>query len=189
MDANPQKWNHEGFQTKKRVQRYSLEEIKNDLKLDWLLEQIAHNLPFDDKVSPTELIVEERFPPPSIPSHYNPSSLLVGKVPAPPAEPPTGSIVYTFESLPLCSCLTECKCFTAQMTLFHPSIQTINCPIKRHPECWALLTSMEEECKVDLFLPKHSLLIKTKDALWKWRYHTIAAASNHVTTDDKHRCL
>jgi len=66
----------------------------------------------------------------------------------------------------------SCNCYVAHITLLQPCIQYMNKPKERHIECWELETT---QTKNPLHIPMvcNSLVVKTRESLWKWRYHFI----------------
>jgi hypothetical protein len=173
LDRNESKWFYEGFQERKRVQRYSTPLEYEEL--NWLVDRIMVELNGRDVQTdeeeeesgqvvgakagvlyprPQELVIEERMVSKESKQYDN--------------------SVTTFESCPnskdaISPCeksSKDCNCYVAQLTLLNSCIQSINKPKERDVECWHL--ESVDHC-TDFVMESNSLTIKKGECLWSWR--------------------
>eukprot|EP00978_Attheya_sp_CCMP212_P014331 scaffold36408_cov53-Attheya_sp.AAC.4 len=171
-DESDQGWTIEGYERRRRVQRYDRSEYNTSSEtgslgkkyimedvfgflIDRIMTQIGKidddgtRSSASDPVSrqrPNELIIEEFYP--------------------------TGlsdnGLVTTFETVDnVCGCKCDnCSCFVAQIPILGNAIQHLNRPEVRDVECWNLLSPDDS---VDIPMDPNSLLLKSGSCLWDWR--------------------
>lgn len=153
----------EGFDNRRRVQRYRFETTLNDgngndqcstppLSLVRLRERLENVL----NLKAMHVAVEE----------YS-----VGSKRATSGEYNLHQEVSSFESVAVCSCAT-CSCFVAQIPLRKAATQLFNKPKNRQVTCWGLESP---DHWTDVLMDRGSLLVKSKDFLWNWRSRTKAS--------------
>jgi hypothetical protein len=156
----------EGFDRRRRVQRYLLNNANdesiddnhnsNNMRVPSLLLALATRIEQDTNLKPSHVSVEE----------YN--------VPAYSQQRISGSV---FEHSPVASedeDKSHCY-FVAYIPLGKAAMQHINKPIRRQASCWQLESPNHIS---DIWMEPGSLLAKSGEALWNWRYHLEASSSN-----------
>ena len=168
VDQNASKWYWEGFQDRKRVQRYN-----NPIEYQewtWLVDRIMEELNgTQDEMEqngnvvgvregvhvvqkgvypkPQELIIEERM------------VQYIKKM---------DHFVTTFECSPNSTESTNpCDTsYVAQLTLLNPCLQSINKPRERNDQTWHIESKNHF---TDFLMEPNSLIIKTGESFWNWR--------------------
>lgn len=142
-ELDAKKWQREGFEQKRRVQRYNKSNLPSSLQP--LFDRIVSTV----HRRPQQVVIEE------YPSNISQMHLS------------TNWVVTSFESLPVCEKESRCDCcFVAQVALLTPSVQHMNCPIRREPECWTLASP---EHWTDIWMEPQALVVKSGESLWAWR--------------------
>jgi hypothetical protein len=137
----------EGFEQRRRVQRFSLTEegVPSTLKdlATRVFERTGH--------SPRNVAVED-YPLNQLQTHSNSSQ----------------TTVTTFESPATCQCegKTRCSCFVAVVPICASVVENMNRPKQREADCWDLYSTNH---LTGLVLNKSSLFVKTKECLFEWR--------------------
>jgi hypothetical protein len=147
-EINEGKFMWEGFDERRRVQRYSFYEDEGGEPIPQSLVALRDRLHQVTGRKALQLAVEE-----CAVAWWS---------------PPSKSRLTTFESGSHCSCHdpSACSCFVAQIPLGKAAIQHVNKPLKRQANCWDLESP---DHWTDVLMGRGSLLIKTGDCLWNWR--------------------
>jgi hypothetical protein len=161
FDKGDSSW--EGFEQRRRVQRYSLngnEPIPSSVMTlaRRVIEKTGH--------SPQSISIEE-YPRTQLLRHFSVSQ----------------SNVTTFESPVLCQCVgSKCSCFVAVVPICASVIENINRPKRRQADCWDLYSL---DHGTGLVLERRSLYLKTRDFLWEWRSRICAAGPDAMPEEDR----
>jgi len=173
---NDHLWTGKGFAKLRREQCYS---ITGSSEFDWIVDRLMKAMNESETSAggkkyerPDELIVEERYPTPSIPLER------AGRLTS-----------NTFETAPMeespsCPCLEEtgqCNCYVAQMTIFNKCIQSIDKPKTRKVECWDTVSPQHDFYFV---MEPNTLFIKADECLWNWRSRVAPFSSQEGVDND-----
>ena len=168
QEIEQREFSWEGFDQRRRVQRYSFGEPSEDddgkekySSPPEILVQLGDRLEKCTGHKAHHVVVEEYAV-----SKWSRSG-----------EYASNHTVTKFEFGSLCSCADDdssiCTCFVAQIPLRKACIQHLNKPRKRQAQCWELESSNHW---TDIHMDPGSLLVKTNDCLWNWRSRLTASS-------------
>jgi hypothetical protein len=159
----------EGFDQRRRVQRYHLSDVETN----------PHDL---DELPPESLLRLRDFLESATglrPTHAAVEEFSIRKMKR-SGEYASNHTVTTFESVQLPALDVDQDSgsyFVAQIPLLQSAVQHVNKPRRRQANCWELESNRHS---TDIDMPAGSLLIKRKDFLWNWRSQMMAS---ETTTD------
>jgi hypothetical protein len=136
----------EGFDQRRKVQRYSLQQSDLPPSLHALAARFAQQTGY----TPDHISVEE-YPKSQLQKHFTTNL----------------STVTTFETPARCKCEQgSCSCFVGVVPICCSVIQNINRPLRRFSDCWDLFSPNHW---TGLILNARSLFVNTDEMLWEWR--------------------
>lgn len=158
----------EGFEQRRRVQRWSREDASMPDSLAALTKRFEEST----GLLATHVSMEE-YPRSQLQRHFNDSQ----------------GTVTTFESTLLCQCpKMNCLCSVATIPIACSVIEHINRPKRRSADCWDLYSHNNHTA--GLILDRRTLFVKTKEYLWEWRSRISSAVESNMekdTVDDSFR--
>lgn len=164
IQSNAFSW--EGFEQRRRVQRYSVGQ--EDADLPDTLKVLVGRVASQTGHMPQHVSVEEY------------SSLQTLKVTQYGSNGYNG-ILTGFECFDQCQCQQDsCGCFVAQIPLQGSAIKHLNKPKRRHPSCFDLEST---EHWTDVRIDPNGLCLQTGDCLWNWRSRVSALPPPIESTD------
>lgn len=185
--TNNHKFVWEGFESKKRVLRFSL--MTNDAQdgenkilpktLEILLDRTRNTI---DKActNPITTVIAEEYTHSQLSQHLNQSKQQATVFET------AGTCYFCCNS----SETTECNCYVACLPLTVSLIQNINRPEQRQVNCWKLYSPAVNH-QTAMILPKCTLVVKRKDILFEWRHRTVKtvasfdSANKNISVDQR----
>lgn len=150
-ELQSQEFTWEGFEQRRRVQRYT---VKEESSLPSTLRTLVDKLQSQTGYAPQQLSVEEY------------SSLQTLKITQYGSNGYNG-LLTGFECLEQCESQSENdRCFVAQIPLRGSAVKHLNKPKRRHPSCFDLESA---EHWTDIRVDPNALILQTGESLWNWR--------------------
>lgn len=161
-EINSLEFTWEGFEQRRRVQRYSVEAKAGD-GLPATLRTLVDRIESQTGRRPQHVSVEEY------------SSLQTLKITQYGSNGYNG-LLTGFECIDQCQCPTgSCSCFVAQIPLRGSAVKHLNKPKRRHPSCFDLESSQHW---TDIRVDANGLILQTGECLWNWRSRVSALPSS-----------
>lgn len=199
-------WSVEGFEQRRRVQRYNLLDKQNDYDggryranllchleslIDRLLDTFARE-ENDLSLRPNEIVIEERKIVSGTTSNSNQNSSTkyddkeIRKLKRRPIASTFESNIYSKDDF--CSyCYKQgtekkrCTCYVAQICLASSCKLSMNKPKERNVECWDLESPKH---MVEVSMNPNDLVVRRDESLWNWRSR-IDVNNDSVSLDDE----